>query len=186
MSKVTLKNGHPRYISWSSSSLPSSINACRAIPVDHCNGTRRCNWASQECHAQQEHLGGWPGTELQTCASKALVAVRQDRGCPGTVVRASLCTVSQHMLRGSSPVSGRKGLQTMRQTLFGTTAPCSHLEGLPDAQPHRQVETRLCPGKDPGDGTQRLQASQSLALGRPAGRGGLLSGSHAASTAMQA
>ena len=117
---------------------------------------------------------------------KALVAVRQDRGCPGTAVRASLCTVSQHILRGSSPVLGRKGLQTMRQTLSGTTAPCSHLEGLPNAQPHRQVETRLCPGKDPGDGTQRLQASQSLALGRPAGRGGLLSGSHAASTAMQA
>ena len=43
-----------------------------------------------------------------------------------------------------------------------------NLEGLANSQPDRQVEPGLGPGKDPGDGTQAVNAGCSLPLGRAA------------------
>lgn len=47
-------------------------------------------------------------------------------------------------------------------------SPTAHLEGRADAEPDGQVEARLRPGEDPGDGAQRVDAAGRLALGGPA------------------
>ena len=41
----------------------------------------------------------------------------------------------------------------------------NYLEGLPNAKPDGQVEADLCPGKDPGDCPQVIDAAGRLALG---------------------
>ena len=111
--------------------MPSSINACRVITVDHYDGAWRCSWALRHCQALQEQLGGWPGIN---CAAnlgiEALGAVRQDQGYLGTALRASLCAVRQQMTQGQTVV-GRKGLQTLWQVLLAAELPAFTLKASP-------------------------------------------------------
>jgi hypothetical protein len=41
-----------------------------------------------------------------------------------------------------------------------------HLEGVADAQPDGEVEARLRPGEDPGDGAQLINAAAAGAQGK--------------------